>query len=187
MYYNFLCLVLLLLVHQHVDRRFHGIGNHSPLPLGPLVEGKVHGECAYSRFLLTYDYVEPIVLVAMTIVEDPAPQTHGHAWRQEGVKAELGHPVALLPAVLHLVVLETEPLELDLHEPWVCQKKQKMEFHVLRVTNADCGMISSNNLILYSFCRQSYDSVYTALRTIMAEVIVVLLPISYNTVRPTAR
>ena len=62
-----------------------------------------------------------------------------------------------------------------------------MEFHVLRVTNADCGMISSNNLILYSFCRRSYDSVYTALRTIMAEVIVVLLPISYNTVQPTAR
>ena len=124
----------------------------------------------------------------MTIIKAPAPHTDSHACRQEWVEAELGQPIDhLLPAVLHLVVLETEPLELDLHEPWVCQKKQKMEFHVSRVTNADCGMISSNNLILYSFCRRTYDSVYTALRTIMAEVIVVLLPIYYNTVQPTAR
>ena len=64
----------------------------------------------------------------MSIVENPASQAHGHTWRQEEVKGEPGHPVAaLLPSVLGLVVLEAEPLEGNLQQPWGWEKEKNIE------------------------------------------------------------
>ena len=58
-----------------------------------------------------YDDIEPKVLISMPIVEDLAPQTQSHAWRQEGVKVKLSHSVLpILPSVLGLAVLETKSL-----------------------------------------------------------------------------
>ena len=57
-----------------------------------------------------YDDVEPEDLISMSVVQDLAPQTQSHAWRQEGVKVNLSHSVLpILPSVLGLIVLETKP------------------------------------------------------------------------------
>ena len=103
----------------------------------------------------------------MPIVENPASQADCHTWRQEEVKGEPGHPVAaLLPSVLGLVVLEAEPLEGNLQQPWGCKKEQNVEFHFFQVSVIDCFMISSTKrsahfLFISSFRPQTISSFMT--------------------------
>ena len=67
-------------------------------------------------FFFPYDHIEPEVLVSMPVVQNPASETDGHAWWQEVVKGEHGHPIPLLPPVLRLVVFVAKPFEGNLQQ-----------------------------------------------------------------------
>ena len=93
----------------------HRLTNNSPPALGVEVESKVDRDRANAWPLALQDHAEPIALVAVPAVEDPASHTRSHAFRQERVEAELRKPVpALLPSVLRLVVFEPKSFEVDI-------------------------------------------------------------------------